>query len=287
MGPLGGYEAVEDPWWGFLRLTVRPAHWIQVGVSRAALAGGRFEGGSVAFDPVTYPPDEGSLSAADVLRILVAKPTDYDNQLAALDVRVSAAGIGAPLLAYAEFGVEDTDRSWGDPALLAGVLWAPAFPVPLALRYEYVAFGRGARLCGWCDTLPAYLVPACPLPERLAGRRPAPGPPAGRVRPPALAGRDRVEPRRPDARGARGSGDLARALESPGGGPARLGLVGGRRGRLAPWKARGALRGLAVGAWRGLERGALRAADYRLPVRLSRVPPRVVNVCSLFGKNLR
>ena len=156
MGPLGGYEAVEDPWWGFLRLTVRPAHWIQVGVSRAALAGGRFEGGSVAFDPVTYPLDEGSLSAADVLRILVAKPTDYDNQLAALDVRVSAAGIVAPLLAYAEFGVEDTDRSWGDPALLAGVLWAPAFSVPLALRYEYVAFGRGARLCGWCDTLPAY-----------------------------------------------------------------------------------------------------------------------------------
>ena len=69
---------------------------------------------------------------------------------------MSAAGIGAPLLAYAELGLEDADRSWGDPALLAGVLWAPPSPVPLALRYEYVAFGRSARVCGWCDTLPAY-----------------------------------------------------------------------------------------------------------------------------------
>ena len=74
----------------------------------------------------------------------------------ALDVRFSLARAGIPVLAYAEVGWEDADRSWGDPALLAGLLWAAAAPLPLTLRYEYVAFGGGARLCTWCDTLPAF-----------------------------------------------------------------------------------------------------------------------------------
>ena len=156
VGPVSGYRAVDSPWLGFLRLTARPAPWIQVGVSRAALVGGHFGGGTVPYDAKVYGPDEGSVSAGDVLRILAGGGTDYDDQVAALDVRASFASLGLPALAYAEMGWEDWSRSWGDPALLAGLLVAPRAPFPLTLRYEYAAFGAPARLCGGCDTLPAY-----------------------------------------------------------------------------------------------------------------------------------
>ncbi len=155
-GPLPRYDAVRDPWWGFLRATARPARWIQVGLSRGVLAGGHFPGGSVAFDAKPYGPDEGSLGAADVVRLALGQATDFDDQVAALDVRVSLASVGLPLLATAELGWEDRDRSWGDPGLIAGLLWAGRAPLPVTLRYEYVAFGRAARLCSWCDTLPAF-----------------------------------------------------------------------------------------------------------------------------------
>ena len=156
VGPLSTYQSVEDPWWGYLRVTSRPAPWIQVGVSRAALVGGRFEGGSVAFDPKVYGPDQGSFSASDIGSLLVGRTTQFEDQVIALDVRVSLARAGVPVLAYAEAGWEDADRSWGDPALIAGLLWAVASPSPISLRYEYVAFGSGARLCVWCDSLPAF-----------------------------------------------------------------------------------------------------------------------------------
>ena len=156
LGPLPRYQSVKDPWWGYVRVTSRPAPWIQVGASRAVLVGGRFEGGTVAFDPKVYGPDQGSLSVADVGGLLVGRSTQFDDQIVALDVRLSLARAGVPLLAYAEVGWEDTDRSWGDPALLAGLLWAAAAPLPISLRYEYVAFGSGARLCVWCDSLPAF-----------------------------------------------------------------------------------------------------------------------------------
>ena len=155
-GSLPRYQAVHDPWWGQLRVTARPASWIQLGVSRAALVGGRFDGGVVAFDPKPYGPDEGSLSLADIPKVLVARTTQFDDQVAAVDVHVSLATVGAPVLAYAELGWEDADRSWGDPALVAGLLLALAAPLPAEIRYEYAAFGGDARLCGWCDTLPAF-----------------------------------------------------------------------------------------------------------------------------------
>ena len=141
LGPLPRYQAVKDPWWGYLRVTSRPAPWIQIGVSRAALVGGRFNGGTVAFDPKAYGPDQGSLSVGDLGGLLVGRSTQFDDQVAALDLRLSLARAGAPVLVYAELGWEDFNRSWGDPALLAGVLWAAAAPFPLTLRYEYVAFG--------------------------------------------------------------------------------------------------------------------------------------------------
>ena len=155
-GPLGRYEAVEDPWWGYLRATSRPKPWLQLGATRALLAGGHFGGGTVAFDAKPYGADAGSLGAGDVAKVLLGKNTRYDDKMAALDVRAAWSGLGLPLLTYVEVGWEDADRSWGDPGLIAGALWAGAGRVPLALRYEYVAFGHGARWCPWCDTLPAY-----------------------------------------------------------------------------------------------------------------------------------
>ena len=156
VGPLPTYQSVEDPWWGYLRVTARPASWIQLGASRAALVGGRFEGGTVAFDPKVYGPDQGAFSFSDIGSLLLGRTTQFEDQIVSLDVRLSLAGAGVPVLAYTEVGWEDTDRSWGDPALLAGLLWAAPSALPLAFRYEYVAFGAGARLCAWCDSLPAF-----------------------------------------------------------------------------------------------------------------------------------
>ena len=156
LGPLPRYEAVHGPWWGHLRVTARPSPWIQIGLSRAAMVGGRFDGGTVAFDPLPYGPDEGSFSLADIPGLLIGRSEQFDNQVAAVDVRISTASIGVPALAYGEMGWEDSDRSWGDPGLVAGILLALAAPIPAAVRYEYAAFGADARLCGWCDTLPAF-----------------------------------------------------------------------------------------------------------------------------------
>jgi hypothetical protein len=125
-------------------------------VSRGVLAGGRFPGGQVAFDAKRYGPDAGSLDAHDVLRLALGRATQFDDQIGALDARVSWARLGVPVLTYAELGWEDLQRSWGDPGLIAGALWAPSAALPFTVRYEYAAFGRDARVCGWCDTLPAF-----------------------------------------------------------------------------------------------------------------------------------
>ena len=132
-----------------------PAPWLELGVSRGALVGGRFDGGSVPWDPKPYGPDQGSLSLKDILKVFLGQLTPFDDQITAFDVRGSLAGLGLPALAYGELGLEDKDRSWGDPAVMAGLLVAPS-SAPVGIRYEYAAFGRPARWCPWCDTLPAF-----------------------------------------------------------------------------------------------------------------------------------
>ncbi|MHB1194131.1 MAG: capsule assembly Wzi family protein, partial [Longimicrobiales bacterium] len=154
--PMGRYEAVDDPWFALLRVAVHPAPWIEVGVSRAALVGGHFPGGSVPWDPKSYGPDAGSMEPGDVVGILLGRVTGFDDQVNALDVRASLARAGLPALAYGEMALEDKDRSWGDGAVLAGVLVAPRARVPVSFRYEYAAFGDPGRWCAWCDTLPAF-----------------------------------------------------------------------------------------------------------------------------------
>jgi hypothetical protein len=73
-----------------------------------------------------------------------------------VDVKASLAPLGVSALAYGEIALEDADRSWGDGAVLLGVVAAPWSRAPASLRYEYAAFGGAARWCAWCDTLPAY-----------------------------------------------------------------------------------------------------------------------------------
>jgi putative peptidoglycan lipid II flippase len=154
--PLGRYEAVEDPWFALLRLAAHPASWLEVGLSRAALVGGRFPGGSVPWDPKVYGPDTRSMEPGDALGMLLGRVTGFDDQVNALDVRASLARAGLPVLLYGEAALEDKDRSWGDGAVLAGVLLAPRTRAPVSFRYEYAAFGDPARWCAWCDTLPAF-----------------------------------------------------------------------------------------------------------------------------------
>ena len=80
----------------------------------------------------------------DVVRTLMGRLNNFDNQVAAVDVRWSLGQMGAPVTLRAELGFEDADRSWGDPAAQLGV--DVAIPdTGLLLRYAYTAFGAGAR----------------------------------------------------------------------------------------------------------------------------------------------
>lgn len=151
---LSGYGAVDDPWFTTLRVTLQPASWLQLGTSRALLFGGHFKGGAAPYDPKVYPPDSTSLGFADVVRILLGRNSTRDDSKVSFEARASLAGAGVPALVYAEMAFEDPDRSFSDPAIVAGLL-ARLRP-EIAIRYEYAAFGQGARICSWCDTLPAY-----------------------------------------------------------------------------------------------------------------------------------
>lgn len=153
---LARYEAVEDPWFLTLRVAVRPAPWLQVALNRSVLFGGHFLGGRAPYDPKVYPPDSTSLTAGDVLGVLVGRNTTRDDQKLGVEVRASLAGAGVPAVAYGELAIEDAQRSLGDPAVLAGILLLARARPTLAIRYEYTAFGTPARICPWCDTLPAY-----------------------------------------------------------------------------------------------------------------------------------
>ncbi|MBI4538686.1 MAG: hypothetical protein HY704_04145 [Gemmatimonadetes bacterium] len=150
------YEAVDDPWFITFRITARPASWLQVAVNRAVLFGGRFKGGRVPYDPKIYGPDSTSLGAADILGVLLGRNTTRDDQKASIEARISLDALELPALVYGELAFEDPDRSFGDPAILAGLLAVIRDRPTLALRYEYAAIGRAARICSWCDTLPAY-----------------------------------------------------------------------------------------------------------------------------------
>lgn len=153
---LSRYQAVDDPWFTTLRFSVQPAPWLHLAVQRAALFGGRFGGGRVPYDPKLYEPDSTSMTLGDVLGVLVGRNTTRDDQKAELEARASLAALGLPAVVYGELAFEDPDRSFGDPAVLAGMLLLARGAPAIALRYEYAAFGKAARLCGWCDTLPAY-----------------------------------------------------------------------------------------------------------------------------------
>ena len=155
VAPEFGYDAVEDPWFVRARIEARPHPAVRIGLSRGVMFGGRFAGGSVPYDPVVYPADDRTAGFDDALRTLLGRINDFDDQVAAIDLRWALAPLGAPVTLTAEVGFEDTDRSWGDPGLQLGV--EALLPDDRTMvRYAYAAFGAGARWCPGCDRLPAY-----------------------------------------------------------------------------------------------------------------------------------
>ena len=145
----------------------------------------------MAFDPKVYGPDQGAFSFSDIGSLLLGRTTQFEDQIVSLDVRLSLAGAGVPVLAYTEVGWGIPTVRGADPALRRITLGRSS-ALPLAFRYEYVAFGAGAGCApGVTHSLP--LVPAHALPERLADRGRAVGAPPGWVRTTAYGRRGWLE----------------------------------------------------------------------------------------------
>jgi len=77
---------------------------------------------------------------------------EFEDQYAELFTRIRVDLGGVPLTLYGALAVNDSEGAYrDDPGLLAGLLLPVSLPGWFgAVRYEYVAFGPGARLCFWC-----------------------------------------------------------------------------------------------------------------------------------------
>lgn len=127
----------EHPWFWGARGTVEPHPRLSLGVSRAAMFGG--EGNT-------------EVSLRDVLYVLVGKHagegSELDNQIVSVDVSYRPPVGALPLVAYIEWGFEDSAGSWKDvPGVVAGIEAAglPGLP-EVSLGIERTSFAR--RCCG-------------------------------------------------------------------------------------------------------------------------------------------
>lgn len=134
---IGGDALGERAGFAAMRLSFSPAPWVQLHLSRTML--------------VARSRGADTISAGDVLLLLVGKHTPFEDQRASVGIRLRAAVGGWPIEPYIEWGFEDTAGLHEDPGIVAG-LYAPVVPgAPgLALRYEYAAFGRAARWIPLC-----------------------------------------------------------------------------------------------------------------------------------------
>lgn len=121
----------EHPWFWGARGTVEPHPRLSLGVSRAAMFGG--EGNT-------------EVSLRDVLYVLVGKHagegSELDNQIVSVDVSYRPPVGALPLVAYIEWGFEDSAGAWYEaPGIVAGAEIAAVPGLPqVAFGVEYTAF---------------------------------------------------------------------------------------------------------------------------------------------------
>lgn len=133
---LGGARHPGDPWFGGLRVALRPHPRLTVGVNRAALFGG---------DSIRTPT-----TPRNVARLLVGRHTgDFEDQVVSADARLRLPTERVlPATVYLEWGAEDASGGWWDvPATLVGV-FLPALPAApqVAIGAEWTRFA--AHCCG-------------------------------------------------------------------------------------------------------------------------------------------
>lgn len=130
LGPTAGFTAV--------RLAVSPHPRVQLGVNR-----------SILFQTAR---DGRRLGPKELAYIAIGKHTVFDDQRVSFEAQLRMAAAGWSVLAFIEWGLEDSAGMDEDPALRVGLSLpvVPALP-GLALRYEYTAFGRDTRaVCPFC-----------------------------------------------------------------------------------------------------------------------------------------
>ena len=130
----------ERAWMATVGASIEPHPAITLGGYRATRFGGKDLEGADA--------DAGSILA---LLTGLGGDDDFDDGKGELSARVRFRAWGQPVATYASLGFEDLPSIVEDPAVVAGVLLPFTVGASvLSARYEYQAFGPGARWCGPC-----------------------------------------------------------------------------------------------------------------------------------------
>jgi hypothetical protein len=122
---------IEHPWFIASRVTVAPHPGVAIGLNRAAIFGGN---------------DELSITPWRVFLMLIGRPdypgkdSDFENQVASVDVLWRARVADVPVVFHGEWGADDTGFSfWHVPGVRAG------FELPsVGVGVEGVYFGKQA-----------------------------------------------------------------------------------------------------------------------------------------------
>ncbi|MEX2283330.1 MAG: capsule assembly Wzi family protein [Gemmatimonadota bacterium] len=146
---------VRHPWFHATRLTISPQNSLAIGLNRAAIFGG---------------DDENEITPARIALMLLGFPdvsgkdSDFENQVASIELLWRTAVRGWPLALHTEYGADDSGFAFLHvPAMIAGVELVAVPGAPhLGVGVEAVYFSRrcctyppwyrhGALADGWTD----------------------------------------------------------------------------------------------------------------------------------------
>ena len=146
---------VDHPWFHAARITLAPVSTLAIGLNRAAIFGGE---------------DQLGITPARVLLMLIGLPnvagkdSDFENQVASIDVLWTTRLGSAPLALYGELGADDSGFAFARvPGVIAGLEIAelPGRPeLALGAEVVYIAqrccnyppwYQHGALADGWTD----------------------------------------------------------------------------------------------------------------------------------------